>query len=194
MKLVIKPIKATESLMDFLEGKKVITRICPGHDQLTVLKGESRCETVYSTNPQFGPHKLISVTINTAEPRNFMYHSDKEDFMLVDKPGKTELILTVSLCHKDELLQKIEANTLSADDFVSVICEANNPYLSFFTMNPYYPHVETSRIPSESPPSFYVGEPRDLDENLIDFKSYQLVIEQYYKTNKHSKYKLSGVY
>jgi hypothetical protein len=34
MKLVIKPVKATESLMAFLEGKKVITRICPGHDQI----------------------------------------------------------------------------------------------------------------------------------------------------------------
>jgi hypothetical protein len=179
MKLVVKPVKATESLMAFLEEKKVITRICPGHDQLNTLKGESRCETVYSTNPQFGSHKLICVTINTSEPGNFMYHSDKEDFMLIDKLGTEELILTVSLSHKDELIQKINANTLSAEDFVSVICEMNNPYLGFFTMNPYYPHVETCREPSENPPSFYVGEPRDLDENLIDFKSYQLTIGQY---------------
>ena len=178
MKIIVKPVKETESLMAFLEEKKVITRICPGHDQLNTLKGESRCEEVYSTNPQFGPHKLITVTINTTEPKNFMYHSDKEDFMLIDKLGTTELILTVSLCHKDELLQKIETNTVSAEDFVSVICEMNNPYLSFFTMNPYYPHVETCRAPSENPPSFYVGEPRDLDENLIDFKAYQLTIEQ----------------
>jgi hypothetical protein len=105
-----------------------------------------------------------------------MYHSDKEDFMLIDKLGTAELILTVSLHHKDELLQKIEENTLSAEDLVSVICEMNNPYLSFFTMNPYYPHVETCRILSENPPSFYVGEPRDLDENLIDFKEYQIII------------------
>ena len=179
MKLVVKPIKATESLMAFLEGKKVITRICPGHDQLNTQKGESRCETVYSTNPQFGPHKLICVTVNTTEPRNFLYHSDKEDFMLIDKLGTAELILTVSLLHKDELLQKIETNTLSAEDFVSVICEMNDAHLSFFTMNPYYPHVETCRASSENPPSFYVGEPRDLDENLIDFKNYQLTIEQY---------------
>jgi hypothetical protein len=178
MKIVVKPIKATESLMAFLEEKKIITRICPGHDPLMTPKGEARCETVYSTNLQFGPHKLICVTINTIEPKNFLYHSDKEDFMLIDKIGSTELILTVCLHQKDELLQKIEANTLSANDFVSVICEANNPYLSFFTMNAYYPHVETCRSVSDNPPSFYVGEPRDLDENLIDFKSYQLVIDQ----------------
>ncbi len=179
MEIVVKPVKSTEALMAFLEERGVITRICPGHDPLDTRKGESRCDTVYSTNPKFGPHKLICVTINTTEPKNFMYHSDKEDFMLIDKFGTTGLILTMSLCHKDELLQKIEANTLSADDFVSVICEPNNPYLSFFTMNPYYPHVETCRIPSENPPSFYVGEPRDLDENPIDFKVYQLTIGEY---------------
>ncbi len=179
MKLVVKPVKATEALMAFLEEKKVITRICPGHDQLNTQKGEAGCETVYSTDPKFGPHKLISVTINTTEPKNFLYHSDKEDFMLIDKHGTTELILTVSLSHKDELIQKIETNTLSAEDFVSVICERNSPYLSFFTMSPYYSHVETCRESSENPPSFYVGEPRDLDENLIDFKAYQLTIGQF---------------
>lgn len=176
MKLVVKPVVVTEELMEYLEEKKVITRICPGHDPLDTAKGEARCETVYSTDFRFGPHKLICVTINTSEPRNFMYHSDKEDFMLIDKPGTAELILTVSLLHKDELNRKVEAGTLSIEDFVSMVCKANDPYLSFFTMNPYYPHVETCRVPSENPPSFYVGEPRDLDENLIDFKRYQLTI------------------
>jgi hypothetical protein len=177
MKLIVRPVKATEALMAYLEERKVITRICPGHDTLNTGIGESRCDTVYSTDSRFGPHKLICVTINTSEPRNFMYHSDKEDFMLIDKPGTAGLILTVSLYHKDELLQKIETGSLTSEDFISMICEANDPYLSFFTMNPYYPHVETCRTPSENPPSFYVGEPRDLDENLIDFKDYQLSIE-----------------
>lgn len=176
MKLVIKPITATEELMAYLEEKQVITRICPGHDFLEAKRNETRCETVYSTDPRFGPHKLISVTINTSEPRNFMYHSDKEDFMLIDRPGTSELILTVSLLHKDELNKRIEKGELSEVDFVSMICKANDPYLSFFSMNPYYPHVETCSDPSEAPPSFYVGEPRDMDENLIDFKGYQLVI------------------
>ncbi len=179
MKITVKPVKATEEIMAFLEEKRVITRICPGHDPLMTREGESRCETVYSTDSRFGPHKLICVTINTTEPRNFMYHSDKEDFMLIDKPGMTGLILTVSLAAKDELILKIEAGTLSADDFLSIICEVNNPYLSFFTMNPYYPHVETCVTPSDTPPSFYVGEPRDLDENLMDLRGYQLEIVQF---------------
>jgi hypothetical protein len=176
MKLVVKPVKATEKLMEFLEGRGVITRICPGHDHLVTAKGEARNETVYSTEPRFGPHKLICVTINTTEPRNFMYHSDKEDFMLIDKQGAEELILTMGLLHKDELNRRIEEGIISAEDFISIICEANDPYLSFFTMNPYYPHVETCRVTSDNPPSFYVGEPRDLDENLIDLKGYQLTI------------------
>lgn len=176
MKIAVKPIKATEANMTYLEERGVITRICPGHDPLDTPEGESRCGTVYSTDPKYGPHKLICVTINTIEPTNFMYHSDKEDFMLIDKPGTEGLILTVSLCSKDELIRKIEAGTLTADDFMSLLCERNSPSLSFFTMNPYYPHVETCRVQSDNPPNFYVGEPRDLDENLIDFKSYQLII------------------
>lgn len=176
MKLVVKPVKATEELMRFLEEKKIITRICPGHDLLDAAGGESRCETVYSTDVKFGPHKLICVTINSTEPKNFLYHSDREDFMLIDKPGTADLILTMSLSHKDELNRKIAEGTVTADDFISIICERNDPYLSFFTMNAYYPHVETCRVSSDNPPNFYVGEPRDMDENLIDFKGYQLVI------------------
>lgn len=176
MRIIVDPVKATEKIMRFLEDRGVITRICPGHDPLDTDKGKSRCQTVYSTDPRFGPHKLICVTINTMEPANFMYHSDKEDFMLIDKQGTAELILTVSLCRKDELNRKIAEGTVSEADFLSVICVMNDPYLSFFTMNPYYPHVETCRMISEDPPSFYVGEPRDLDENLIDFKGYKLII------------------
>jgi len=176
MKLVIKPVAATEELMAYLEENQVITRICPGHDPLEIKRGEAGFRTVYSTAPRFGPHKLISVTINTSEPSKFMYHSDKEDFMLIDGQGTSELILTVSLLHKNELNRRIEEGTLSETDFISMICRPNDPYLSFFTMNPYYPHVETCSTPSGDPPSFYVGEPRDMDENLIDFKGYQLVI------------------
>lgn len=179
MRIVVKPVKASEELMAFLEEKKIITRICPGHDVLDVRRGEARCETVYSTAPKYGPHKLICVTINTTEPRNFLYHSDKEDFMLIDKHGTTDLILTVSLCHKDELIKKINTGTISEEDFLAIICEKNNPSLSFFTMNAYYPHVETCKTPSDCPPSFYVGEPRDLDENLIDFGDFELAIDQY---------------
>lgn len=177
MKIIVQPIKATEEIMKFLEQSGVITRICPGHNPLETPRGKASCETVYATDPKFGPHKLISVTINTTEPKNFLYHSDKEDFMLIDRPGTRELILTVCLCHKDELKQKLKNNTISAEDFMSVVCEKNNPYLSFFTMNPYYAHVETCKAPSENPPSFYVGEPRDLDENFIDFGEYELVID-----------------
>lgn len=176
MELVVKPIKATPQLMASLEEKGIISRICPGHDPLETPQGKARCETVYATDEKYGPHKLICVTINTTEPKNFFYHSDKEDFMLIDKAGTTALILTMSLWHKDVLLEKIAAGTLCEEDFVSVICVPNDPELSFFTMNPYFPHVETCSFSSDNPPSFYVGEPRDLDENPIDFKNYRLVV------------------
>lgn len=176
MTLVLKPQPVTEAIMNMLERKGVITRICPGHDPLKTPKGTSKFESVYETHEKWGPHKLICVTINTTKPTNFLYHSDKEDFILIDFVETAPLILTMSLHTKDILNEKIHNGQLSEADFISIICEKNNPYLSFFTMNPYFAHVETCLYESECPPSFYVSEPRDLDENLIALKDYALEI------------------
>lgn len=177
MDILIKPIPCTIEIMDMLESRGIINRLCPGHDTLEVEKGKSRHETLYSSDEAFGPHKLICVTINSVEPTNFLYHNDAEDFLLIDFPHTEELILTISLDKKDVLIRKIEEGVLEASDFISIICNKNDPYTSFFTMNKEYAHVETCMRASEHPPSFYVTESRDLDENMIDLKSYKLIIE-----------------
>ncbi len=176
MKIQIEPRQITEEIANKLEKIGVISRICPGHDPVSAERGMSSFKTVYSTNECFGPHKLISVKINTVEPKNFLYHSDKEDFMLIDHPESSPLILLMALIKKDELNEKIQKNCLSEDDFIAIICEKNHPYFSFFTMNPHFAHVETCLEVSDFPPSFYVTEPRDMDENLIDMGDYVLEI------------------
>lgn len=176
MKINIKPVQCTEEVMALLENHGVITRLMPGKNILETEPGESRHETLYSCDERYGPHKLITVTINGTKPKNFLYHNDREDFMLIDLPNREPLVLTVCLFNKEVLNKKIADQTLSADDFMSVLMESNHPQLSFFTMNPGFAHVETVLNTSDNPPSFYVAESRDLDENFIDLKNYELEI------------------
>ncbi|GAU77871.1 hypothetical protein [Fusibacter sp. 3D3] len=179
MKLVLEPIPVTEEILLNLENRGIINRICPGHDPLSVQLGESKFDTVYQTDAKWGPHKLICVTINKAEPVNFLFHSDREDFMLIDFEDTAPLVLTMCLHSKDILNDKIQSGTLSEQDFISIICAKNHLFFSFFTMNPYFAHVETCLSESDKPPSFYVSEPRDLDENLIDLGKYTLEINRH---------------
>lgn len=176
MEIVLTPVEASVDVMMALESKGVIRRISPGKDTLEVARGQSRWMEIYSARERFGPHKLIAVTINSAQPKGFSYHSDPEDFLLIDREDAKGLILTVALCQHSELEAKITAGTLRAEDFMAIRCKANDPELSFFTMNGGYAHVETCTAESENPPSFYVTESRHLDENPVDFGEYRIRI------------------
>lgn len=178
MDIIIEVVPCTVKLMEKLEGLGVIRLLSPGRDLLEVGILESKHRTVYSADEKFGPHKLICVTINSTEPANFLYHSDTEDFMLIDRPGTADLILTVSLLEYSELNKKIDNGTVLSSDFISIRCNKNDPFTSFFSMNKFFPHVETVLETGDNPPSFYVGESRDLDENLVDLKNYSLVIKE----------------
>ena len=177
MNIILKPVPVSEEIMRSLESKGVIRRIIPGKDILQVERGTSKHESVYECDEKYGPHKLICVTINNTEPSNFLYHNDNEDFMLIDLPDRTALVITMAVIKQEQLNKKIEDNTVSIEDFVSVVFRPNDPNLSFFTMNAGFSHVETCLRESDVPPSFYVGESRDLDENHIDFRNYKLMIE-----------------
>lgn len=176
MQLILNPQPCTPELMVALEKKGVLTLLSPGKHLLGVTQGQSDYANLYAADERFGPHKLICVTINSTEPSHFLYHNDAEDFMLIDRPEAAPLVLTVSLHHHSVLEKKIENGTVCSDDFQVLICNKNDPYTSFFTMNAGYPHVETVLKETANPPSFYVAESRDLDENIIDFKEYKLII------------------
>lgn len=178
MNLSIPVVDMTEQLMGELQEIGVIERLVPGKHRLNVSKGESRHKSLYETKDTFGGHKIITVTINSTVPKNFLYHNDNEDFWLIDEDEREPLILTICKLKIDTLIEKIKARTLSADDFVSVRCVFNNPNLSFFTMHKEYAHVETVLNESDLPPSFYVTESRNLDEVFIDLDGYQLIIEK----------------
>lgn len=177
MEIRLKPVEGTVEVMADLESRGVIRRLFPGKDRLLLESGESKWKEVYAANEVYGAHKLIAVTINSLEPSNFVYHSDAEDFILLDDWNARDLILTVALEPYEKIQEKIDSGCLSPSDFKAIRCKKNDPYASFFTMNPFYAHVETCSECSENPPSFYVTESQKLDEKPIALKGYTLKID-----------------
>lgn len=176
MIIELNPVDATEAIMSLLEERGVIRRLLPDRDRLDVVAGQSKWVELYASDPSYGPHKLIAVTINSVQPEKLVYHSDREEFMLIGPEDGAPLILTTALIDAEALDGKISEGSLSAADFISVRCRMNDPRLSFFTMNPGFAHVETCAYTSQRPPSFYVAESRHLDENAIDFKPFRIQI------------------
>lgn len=177
MQLIIKPVPASPSLMEFLETKAVITRITPNSNLQITPKGQNNVSTIYASDVEYGSHKLIAVTINKSELTHLISHPDREDFMLIGQPERTPLILTISLLKELALKEKIKKGMLSSEDFIAFYCDMNNPETSFFTMNPDYPHGESCMIESNFPPSFFVGEPTNLLENFTTLAPYVLSFE-----------------
>lgn len=178
MKIKLNPVKCSDEVMQLLEEKEVITRLTPGRHRLEVSENTSRHETLYASQEKFGPHKLICVTINAQDFSRFLYHNDHEEFMLIDEMSATPLYILFSLLRADELNKKINQNTLTSEDFLLVEMKKNDPNLSFFTMHKGFAHVELCKEISENPPSFYVAESRDIDENIIDMKHYMFEIKE----------------
>lgn len=176
MKLGIKVVDMSEEIMDMLESKDLIERLKPGKHGKSVEIGKSDHYSLYESDDRFGPHKIISVTINSTKPDNFLYHNENEEFWLIDSNDKEKLLILMALEKKDSLIKKIQNKTISEEDFIAIRCKVCDPYLSFFIMKKHVAHVELVERESVSPPSFYVTESRDIDENIIDLSAYEIDI------------------
>lgn len=107
MKLILKPVEASEEIMAHLEEKGVITRLGPKRHRLSVKMGQSKHVSIYESDDKFGPHKIITVTINNQDFSNFLYHNDNEEFLLLDDPMTTPLYILFSLNPAHILYDKI---------------------------------------------------------------------------------------
>jgi hypothetical protein len=174
--LQLKPIRSNEQIMKMLESRKLIHRLCPGCDVHNPPPGDIAFSELYVSDPRFGPHKIISVTINRFEFSAFGTHSDNEEFILIGEEKAKPLYLLIALMNKADLEEKISNNTLTSEDFILLECVYNDPKLSFFTMFKDTPHGEATISGNEIPPSFYVTESKDLDLILTDFKDYVISI------------------
>lgn len=174
--IILQPVEMNKEIMQELEKRGLIYRIAPGLHNLNPDQGEALVKTIYECKEEYGPHKLISVTINRTEFTTFGTHPDTEDFLLIGDPNTKPLYLVIALCKKDELERKIGEKTVSAKDFVALKVKYNDPEISFFSMLKDVPHGEAVGDEEGKPASFYVTEAKNLTRDLIDFHGYKLKI------------------
>ena len=172
----LEPVEMTPAVMQRLEDKGLIIRLCPNHHELPAAEGETLDESVYEADSTFGGHKLIAVTVNRTTFAAFGTHPDNEEFLLIGDPDTKPMYLVVALCLKDELDRKIRGGELSPDDFVCLRVTYNDPEVSFFTMLKNVPHGEAVADVAGRPASFYVTEPTDMGIDNADFGEYELVV------------------
>lgn len=175
--ITIKPVEMTPKVMNFLEQKGLIIRLCPDHHQLDIEAGETKSEAIYKSDIQYGSHMLITVTVNKTDFENFGWHEDHEEFLLIGDSKSSPMYLVIALRDHNTLKRKITNRTLSADDFVALSVKYNDPKVSFFTMKKHILHGELVKESTNNPPTFYVTEPTDMHLNRLDLGPYELAIE-----------------
>ncbi|HEX7556309.1 MAG TPA: hypothetical protein VF338_06770 [Leptolinea sp.] len=173
MHLFLQPVEMTPSLMQELEDKGLILRLAPGRFAPAVNGDEPPPTEVYSSADEFGPHKLIACALNTTEAtRNFNFHPDREEFLLIGNPESRPAFLVISRLLAPAFEEKARAKKLSPDDFVALRMKFNDPQVSFFTMNATVPHGEVTVPGSGAPATFFVTESRDITGLKPDLGGY----------------------
>jgi hypothetical protein len=174
--LNLKPVEMTEQVMVGLEKKGLIIRLCPGHDELNAPRGETLWKLLYEPKEGYGPHRLITVTVNREEFAGFGTHPDNEEFWLLGSEDTQPMYLAISFLAAEKLAAKIDAGILEENDFIALRIKYNDPEVSFFVMCAGVPHGEAIVNRGKRPPSFYVTESLNLPLDLTRFGDYQIKI------------------
>ena len=169
----INPVRMTPQLMQMLEDRGLIIRLCPSRHRKDVQTHDCVGTDLYISAPGTGSHKLIAVTVDRIEFSMFGCHEDNEEFLLLGGEGEKPMYLLVALHKKQELLGKIRDGTLSADDFICLECVFNDARVSFFTMLKDVPHGEATKDDGGLPASFYVTEPSGMGLEVMDLGEYR---------------------
>lgn len=174
--LRLSPVPMTAAVMADLEARNLIIRLGAHRHDLPSAPGQTLDRPVYKSAERYGPHMLISVTVNRVPFADFATHPDNEDFLMLGDPATKPLYLVVALMRRAELAAKIAAGTVTAADFVCLHVRWNDPEVSFFTMLADVPHGEAITAPEGRCPTFYVTEGRDLPNDLMDLGRYELAV------------------
>lgn len=163
----------TPELMKQMEAEGLIMRICPGHDDITdAPEGETAWRALYEGKDEYGPHKIIAITVNRQGFPGFGTHQDQEEFWLIGHNDAMPMYILVARMELKAYEEKAAAGTLTADDFYMLRAKFNDPEVSFFVMRQGIPHGEGIFDRGGKLPSFYVTESRDLPLDLCDNKEY----------------------
>ncbi|MDP3069922.1 MAG: hypothetical protein Q8N18_06510 [Opitutaceae bacterium] len=174
--IALKPVPMTPAVMADLERRKLIIRLGARRHDLPAAPGQTLDHPLYRSAEHYGPHMLISVTVNRVPFVEFATHPDNEEFLLLGDPDTKPLYLVVALMRRPEFAVKVAAGTVSTADFVCLRVKWNDPEVSFFTMLAEVPHGEAITATEGRSPTFYVTESGDLPNDLFDLGTYELTV------------------
>lgn len=173
----LKPVETTPEIMQSLEDKGLIIRLCPDHHVNPVAPGETKGRPVYISQKQYGPHKLQAVTVDRTAFTKFGTHPDNEEFLLIGGPGSKPMYLVISYLMKNDLEKKITQGNVKPEDFICLKTKFNDPEVSFFTMLANVPHGEAVMKSAEgNPVSFYVTESAEMGIDVMDLGDYEFKV------------------
>jgi hypothetical protein len=176
--IALKPVTMTPEVMADLEKRNLILRLGARRHELPSQWGQTLDRAVYDSHERYGPHRLLTVTVNRVAFAEFATHPDNEDFLMLGDADTKPLYLVVALMRRAELEKKIREGTVASADFVCLRIAWNDPEVSFFTMLADVPHGEAITAREGRPPSFYVTEGRNLPNDVVDFRDYELVVDE----------------
>jgi hypothetical protein len=174
--LALVPTAMTPACMADLEQRNLIIRLGAHRHDLPSQPGQTLDRPIYRSAERYGPHMLISVTVNRVPFTDFATHPDNEEFFFLGDPATKPLYLVVALMRREQLCEKVRLGTLCAEDFICLQVTWNDPEVSFFTMLADVPHGEAISCEEGRPPTFYVTEGRDLPNDLVDLRPYALAV------------------
>ena len=146
---------------------------------LNLKPGTDVVETIYTSAPRYGSHKLICVGKNITKIR-LSSHPDNEEFIIIN-PCKRKfkpLFLIIGLEKHEALEKKAKSGRLTVKDIIALKLKYNDPETSFFIMMKSTPHWEAT-VPGKGPaPVFFVTEPAQLKMNYLNTGSYRLLLNK----------------
>lgn len=172
-------VEMTPEIMEFLEDRGILIRLCPGTHEVITPAGQVGIKEVYRTDEKYGSHMLITATVNRSRFSAFGTHPENEDVFLVGDPNTKPMAMLFALCERDEFIQKMETGNLKAEDFVALRARFNDPEVSMFTVCRNYPHGEAVMAGEGKPPTFFVTEQTNLPLDIIPWKTIEINIQNW---------------
>lgn len=178
--LVLKPVTVTAGILSGLERRGLIRTLKPTDKVLRCRDKRGTVDTIYSSSPRFGTHKLICIRLHDLDRIRLTSHGDNEEFIIIDADARIfkPLYLVMGL-HKHAVLEKKARNAeLTERDFMLLRLKYNDYRTSIFVMLKETPHCEISMPGEGKPPIFFVTEPSKLKINRLKLYGYRL--ERFY--------------
>jgi hypothetical protein len=163
--LKLRAVYPSEKILKRLEGRNLIRRLDPPKALLKSRAANGTVETIYTSAPRSGSHKLICVKLNSAIPK-LNSHDDNEEFIIVNsnRLKLNPVYILIALDKHAALEKKARDNSLRTEDFVLLKMKYNDPPGCIFTMLKGTVHCEVTlkENAGAGSPVFFVSEPSRL--------------------------------